>query len=256
MKDIDAQIRATIERAQLTAGWPQSVIDELCANAEFRLFADGERAIIGGRPAESVAIVVEGSFLLSRSWQNGRRFLYSFLKPGQSAGVHAVFDRKPPTFDVTARGSGAVVFISGETLRVAAARHPEIAMKVIADLCRSARADHEAIELHAMNSVRCRIAKAILWIAQGQTTPINGEIVVDSRISQEDLADIVCAARQSVNRELRRMMKEGILKQRYRTLVILDRARLIRVAEDEETITPVTSERMKSAPQQHHPAAE
>jgi CRP/FNR family transcriptional regulator, cyclic AMP receptor protein len=129
-------------------------------------------------------------------------------------------------------------------------------MQIIAFLCRRARTDYEAIELHAMNSVRCRIAKTILWIARGQQTVNGQEVVIDSRLSQEDLADVVCAARQSVNRELRRLMREGILKQRYRTLVILDRERLLHVAGEDEALSIIAHGKLDPLPPNLYPTTD
>lgn len=239
-----AQIRATLERTRVTSGWPEDAIEELCANAEIRLYADGERALAAGEQVDQVWFVTDGSFLLSKTWKNGRRFLYSFLRPGQATGVLPVFDGEPAAFDVTARGDAAAVVVPGNIMRSIAHRHPDAAMQIIAFLCRRARTDYEAIELHAMNSVRCRIAKTILWIARGQPMTNGQEVIIDSRLSQEDLADVVCAARQSVNRELRRLMREGILKQRYRTLVVLDRERLMQVAGEDEALSPVAHSKL------------
>jgi CRP-like cAMP-binding protein len=255
MRDQGAQIRAVLERTRVTSGWPDDAIDEICADAEIKVYEDGDRLCSAGDVVDSSWIIVEGCFLLARNWQNGRRFLYSFSAPGQSIGVVPVFDGLPAPFDVIARGRASAVIMSGQALRSAAVRHPQAALAVIELLCRRTRTDFEAIELHAMNSVRCRIAKSILWIARGQSTD-SDEIVIDSKISQEDLADVVCAARQSVNRELRRLMREGILKQRYRTLVITDREALIRVAAEDEALSPVAQSRLVPVPPGLYPTTE
>jgi CRP-like cAMP-binding protein len=256
MKDKDAQIRAALERTRVISGWPEDAIGEICANAEIKFYEDGERPCSAGDMIDVVWIITEGCFLLARSWQNGRRFIYSFSRPGQTAGMLAVFDGLPAPFDVVARGRVAAIVIPGSALRSVAARHPQVALGLIELLCRRTRMDFEAIELHAMNSVRCRIAKTILWIARGQSSMDADEIVVDSKISQEDLADVVCAARQSVNRELRRLMREGVLKQRYRTLVITDREALIRVAAEDEVLSPVAQSRLLSEPPHFYPTTE
>ena len=166
------------------------------------------------------------------------------------------FDSEPAAFDAIARGGAAAIVVPGETMRAIAKQHSEVAMQVIAFLCRRTRTDYEAIELHAMNSVRCRIAKTILWIARGQSTGNGQEVVIDSRISQEDLADIVCAARQSVNRELRRLMREGVLKQRYRTLVILDREGLLRVAGEDEALSSIAHTKLNPASVSLYPTSD
>jgi CRP/FNR family cyclic AMP-dependent transcriptional regulator len=255
MRDQSAQIRAALERTRMTSGWPQDAIDEICVDAEIKNFEDGERLYSAGDAVDAVWVIVEGCFLLARNWQNGRRFLYSFSGPGQSTGLLPVFDGLPAPFDVFARGHASAVIMSGHALRSAAASHPQVALAVIELLCRRTRTDFEAIELHAMNSVRCRIAKSILWIARGQSIDAD-EIVIDSKISQEDLADVVCAARQSVNRELRRLMREGILKQRYRTLVITDREALIRVAAEDEALSSVAQSRLVPVPPDLYPTTE
>jgi CRP/FNR family transcriptional regulator, cyclic AMP receptor protein len=252
----DAQIRAALERTRLTSNWPEAAVDEVCANAEIKVYKDGERACSVGDAVDAVWVITDGCFLLSKTWQNGRRFLYSFSRPGQISGILPVFDTLPAPFDVTARDHAVAIVISGAAIRSVAANHPQVALEVIALLCRRTRTDLEAIELHAMNSVRCRIAKTILWIARGRPAIESDEIVVDSKISQEDLADTVCAARQSVNRELRRLMQEGILKQRYRTLVILDRERLIKVAAEDEALSAVAQERLEPMPDHLYPTTE
>lgn len=256
MRDRFTEIRAALERTRVTASWPRAAAEELAAGAELRTYGDGERVVSAGDPADTVWMVTEGSFLLSKSWQNGRRFLYGYLRPGQVTGLLPVFDREPAAFDVTARGGGTLISVPGALLRAIARNYPDVALEIIAYLCRRTRLDYEAVELHAMNSVRCRIAKAILWIARGQTSPDGREIVVDTKISQEDLADIVCAARQSVNRELRRLIRDGILKQRYRTLVIVDRERLIQAAAEDEALSPVAFNRLNAGSNHLYPTAD
>ncbi len=237
MQNQSMQPRAILERAHVVSTWPSAAIDALCAAAELKHCGDGERVVSAGESADAVWIVAEGDFLLSKPRGSGHRLLYAWLKPGQITGVLSVFDGRSAAFDVIARGRGTMLVVPGRVLRGIARAYPAVALDIIAYLCRRERMDHEAIDLHAMNSVRCRVAKAVLSLA-GDRSPPNADGEIDIKISQDDLADIVCAVRQSVNRELRRLMKDGILKQRYKTLVIVDRERLMRVAADEENLPP------------------
>jgi len=237
MTGVPRSIRAALDCACLTSQWPAEALAELAAQSELRQYRDGERVAAAGDPIDAVWIVTEGSFIQSRTWQNGRRLLYSYLRAGQSAGVLAVLDRLPAVFDVTARGNGTMVVLGGEVLRALIRKYPVAARETMLYLCRRIRTDYDVIELHAMNSVRCRIAKSLLWIARGNSPSGDGEMTIDTRLSQEDLADIVCAARQSVNRELRRLMKEGIIQQRYRAIIIADRRRLMEIGGEDESFS-------------------
>ncbi len=253
MGDHLAQVRALIERTQITKNWPDKAVTELCANSELRAFRDGERVVSSGDHNDGMWIVTDGSFLLSRMWPNGRRFVYSTLRPGQATGIQTIFDGEPATLDLVARGHAAAIMVSGEALRAIARKYPDVALDLIGHLCRHTRTDLEAIERHAMNSVRCRIAKSILAIAGA---PISSDRETDTKISQEDLADIVCAARQSVNRELRRLMKEGVIKQRYRAIVVLDRERLLRVAAEDEDLSQAAYVRLERAAEYLFPSTD
>lgn len=251
-----AIIRATLARTRLTSQWPAEALAELAARCTLRQYRDGERVVAASDVIDAMWIVTEGTFVLSRTWQNGRRFLYSYLRPGQCTGIMPVFDQMPAVFDVIARGDAATIVCEGEVLRAIMRKYPDAALKTIAFLCWRTRTDYEAIELHAMNSVRCRIAKSLLWIARGQIPAGNGELAIDTRLSQEDLADIVCAARQSVNRELRRLMKEGIIRQRYRAIVIADRTRLIEVAGEDEDLSVAARLRIDVLPGALYPTTD
>jgi len=250
MSEQFAKIRSALERTRATSCWPKQAVDELCVGAEIRTYRDGERAMSAGDFVDAVWIVTDGAFLLSKLWKSGRRLVYSYLQPGQLTGVLPVFDGQPAAFDVTARGSATALIVQGSAIREIARAYPDVAFEIIGYLCRRTRVDYEALELYSMNSVRCRVAKVILWIARGQPRSADAEIVVDSKVSQEDLADIVSAARQSVTRELQRLIRDGILKQRYRTIVISDWDRLVRVAGEEEELSPVAHARL--APVSNH----
>src|SRR5208282_4446606 len=105
MKDRFAPIRAALERTRVTSRWPEAAVEELCADGEMKTYGDGERAVTAGDEVDALWIVTQGNFLLSKTWQNGRRFLYSYLRPGQTTGILPVFDGLPAAFDVIARGS-------------------------------------------------------------------------------------------------------------------------------------------------------
>jgi CRP-like cAMP-binding protein len=248
-----AQIREALDRTRITSKWPHSAVTDLCTQSEMHAYRDGERIITSGEQVDAMWIVTEGSFFLTKTWANGRRFLYGRLRPGQFTGLLPVFDGLPAAFDLTAHGNGAAIVAPGDVLRAMVRKHPEIAFDVLGFMCRRARMNLESIERHAMNSVRCRIAKSILAIADDQASS-DRRIAFDTRISQEDLADIVCAARQSVNRELRRLMKEGIIKQGYRAIIVLDRARLSLVASEDEELSPSAHFRPGRTANYHFPA--
>jgi CRP/FNR family cyclic AMP-dependent transcriptional regulator len=235
MLNQSVQIRTALERALNTSIWPEAAVKKLFRQVEVRSFQDGERALAEGGHVDAVWIVLSGAFVLSRMWKNDRRFLYGILKTGEITGIKPVFDGLPAAFDVIARGDATILAIAGKTIREIAASYPPVALEIISYLCRQGRVDYDALEIHSMSSVRHRIANCILWLARDEAEAAGGEVAIDSKFSQEDIADMIGAARQSVNKELRQLIKKGIIRQHYRALVILDRDRLMRVAAEDES---------------------
>jgi CRP-like cAMP-binding protein len=233
------EIRAVLERMRLISGWSEQAIRTLCNTLKVRNFVDGEKAAQADSELDTVWIVVEGAFLLSRTWRNGRRFIYGQLMPGQIAGIVPVFDGGTCAYDFVARGKTVAFAVSGSAMREIASSNGIAALSIISYLCRRSRIDYAGLEMHALNSLRCRIAKAILWMTQGHdegtTMPEAG---LPTRISQEELADIVGATRQSVNLELQRLMRDNILKRQDRGLAVLNIGRLREVAQEDEAVSP------------------
>jgi CRP-like cAMP-binding protein len=235
----EREIRAVLERMRMLSGWPEPLIRSLCGAIKVRSFADGEKAAQADSEIDTMWIVVEGAFLLSRTWRNGRRFIYGQLMPGQVAGIVPVFDGQPCAFDFIARGKTVVFAIPGNTIREIVASSGAVAMAIISYLARRSRIDYAGLEMHALNSLRCRIAKAIIWMTQGhEEGTASPEAGILTRISQEELADIVGATRQSVNLELQRLMRDNILKRQDRGLAVLNIGRLREVAQEDEAIGP------------------
>jgi CRP/FNR family cyclic AMP-dependent transcriptional regulator len=233
------EIRAVLERMRLISGWPEQAIRNLSTAVKVRSFVDGEKAAQADGDLDTIWIVVEGAFLLSRTWRNGRRFIYGQLMPGQIAGIVPVFDGQPCAYDFIARGKTIAFAVPGSVFREIAISNAAAALSIIAYLSRRARIDYAGLEMHALNSLRCRIAKAILWMTQGHDEgTMTHETGLPTRISQEELADIVGATRQSVNLELQRLMRDGILKRQDRGLAVLNIGRLREVAAEDEGIGP------------------
>lgn len=239
MYEQEHEIRAVLERMRLVSGWPEQAIRSLCNAVKVRSFVDGEKAAQADSQLDTVWIVVEGAFLLSRTWRNGRRFIYGQLMPGQIAGIVPVFDGALCAYDFIARGKTIAFAVPGSTMRDLANSYGTAALAIISYLCRRTRIDYAGLEMHALNSLRCRIAKAILWMTRGHDEGMaSQEMVMPARISQEELADIVGATRQSVNLELQRLMRDNILKRQDRGLVVLNINRLREVATEDEALGP------------------
>jgi CRP/FNR family cyclic AMP-dependent transcriptional regulator len=229
-------IRGTLAVVQPFASWPSDVIDQLCVRGRIETYSPGEYVYRMNDPAKGMWIVREGWFQVSRTWADGRRAVLDHQQPGQITGIIPTFDGLPAPFDVVARIPASMIFIPKDVLLGVLDARPALMFGIAALLCRRSRLDYARHVILSLNSPRAILAKSILFMIRGQVSFDAAHLEVPVRVPQEDIASLWGMSRQTINREIARFTKEGILAQHYRALVVLDARRLLHAAESEEEL--------------------
>lgn len=241
-------VRTTIAHTRLFADWPPHILDAIACGSELRSFKSGEAAIRMGEPSHNMVVVVSGAFRVERKLKNDKAIVFDFLLPGQSTSHLAVFDGVAPAFDIVAKTDARCVFIPRETILAAVGRDPDRLMDIIQFLCRRTRMDYEGTHLRIGNSLRCQIAKLLVYWARGPERPGATAACVPFALSQDDLAAMLGCSRQTVNRELAALGKLGIVTQSYRKIEINDIPALMTIMDSEDPDRPGITEAVFARP--------
>ncbi|HSM95060.1 MAG TPA: Crp/Fnr family transcriptional regulator [Rhizomicrobium sp.] len=247
VSDASARIRDILKRTHLFSSWPDPLIDNLMEGAELRRYVDGETALERGVSSPHLCIVASGSFVAQRPRHGDEILIADYLMPGQSISYIAALDGFPSVFDATASGESEMLFIARQTLMDVFARNPERYLDVVLMLCRQLRREFENTYMRTANSVRCQLARVILYWARGQTGDGNGARVPVG-ISQEDIAAMLGKSRPTINKEIGILIDEGILARSYRQIQVLDLKALMNIVEHENPGTIRLNETMFSKP--------
>ena len=86
--------------------------------------------------------------------------------------------------------------------------------------------------MRTANSVRCQLARVILYWARGQTGP-GKSARIPIGISQEEIAAMLGKSRPTINKEIGTLIAEGVLARSYRQIQILDMQALMNIVERE-----------------------
>jgi CRP/FNR family cyclic AMP-dependent transcriptional regulator len=106
--------------------------------------------------------------------------------------------------------------IANDVLRDFLATHPQAAFELIRGLIGRARHLTESLKDLALLDVYGRVAKLLLELA----TEIDGRLVVDQRLTQQDIGDRVNASREMVSRILKDLTAGGYIAQEGGKIVI------------------------------------
>ncbi|MCB4209000.1 Crp/Fnr family transcriptional regulator [Arthrobacter sp. UM1] len=179
-----------------------------------------------GDQGEELYFIVSGKVKLGRKAPDGRENLLAVLGPGELFGEMALFDPSPRTATATAVSETRLVGLKHSNLRDVLQTRPEVSMQLLQALARRLRRTNESLADLVFSDVPGRVAKALLDLADRFGRPAPDGILVPHELTQEELAQLVGASRETVNKALAEFVQRGWLRLEARAVVILDLNRL------------------------------
>lgn len=227
-------IRQTLRRTRLFAAWPEPALEALSDAGRVQVCSPGETLARRGEKVQTLRIVASGWFETSRTWADGRRMVVNLAQANELIDVAAIFDDEPAMFDLTARGAATLVAVPHRVIRDLVERNPALALTLIEALSRKARADAERLQAGLVNSPRVRLAKTLISLSAERPR----ESAPQLQVTQDDLAAMLGLSRQSVVSAMKPLVRDGVIETRYRSIRLVDPARLEAVALEEEEVQP------------------
>ncbi|MCU1634658.1 MAG: Crp/Fnr family transcriptional regulator [Micrococcaceae bacterium] len=179
-----------------------------------------------GDQGDELYFIISGKIKLSRSTEDGRENLLGVLGPGDLFGELALFDPSPRTATATAVSDTWLGGMKNENLRTLLETRPELSPRLLQALARRLRRTNELLADLVFSDVPGRVAKALLDLADRFGTPATDGILVAHELTQEELAQLVGASRETVNKALSEFVQRGWARLEPRAVVILDIQRL------------------------------
>lgn len=190
----------------------------------------GDELFHEGDPGDKLYVIAEGKIKLGRSSTDGRENLLALLGPGEMFGELSLFDPGPRTATATAVAETQLLALTNNQLRTVLLEHPNAAMTLLAALARRLRRTNESLADLVFTDVPGRVAKALLDLANRFGRPVENGIIVSHDLTQEELAQLVGASRETVNKALADFATRGWLKLEARAVLLQDVERLKRRA--------------------------
>lgn len=183
-----------------------------------------------GEAGDRMYVVLDGKVKLGQTSTDGRESLLAVLGPGEVFGELSLFDPGPRTATATAVTDVVVIGLGHENLRPWLAGRPEVAESLLQALAQRLRRTNEALADLVFSDVPGRVAKQLLDLADKFGQPSADGVVVHHDLTQEELAQLVGASRETVNKALADFAQRGWIEVDQREVTLLDMERLARRA--------------------------
>lgn len=181
-----------------------------------------------GDPGDQLYFIVSGKIKLGRTASDGRENLVAVMGPGEIFGEMALFDPSPRSTSATAVSETRLAGLKHENLRKVIQHSPEVSAQLLQALARRLRRTNENLADLVFSDVPGRVAKALLDLADRFGRPATDGILVAHELTQEELAQLVGASRETVNKALADFSARGWVKLEARAVTLLDVERLQR----------------------------
>src|ERR671910_551971 len=227
---MEGHMDEVLARSGIFQGVDPEASEALAREMETIEIRKGEVVFNEGEPGDSLYIILSGKIKLGRRAADGRQNLVSVMGPSDMLGELSLFDPGPRTATATAVTDTRLARLKKSSLRPWLSNRPEIAEQLLRVLARRLRRTNDALADLIFTDVPSRVAKNLLQMARRFGTRDGGVLRVTHDLTQEELAQLVGASRETVNKALADFAHRGWVRLEGKTVVILDRERLARRA--------------------------
>ncbi|MGQ0804453.1 MAG: Crp/Fnr family transcriptional regulator [Actinomycetota bacterium] len=203
-------VERLLNTTDLFAALPPDVLAALGEHATVRSYERNELLFSQGETSNELFVVQTGRIAIATKASDGRESVLAVLEDGQLFGELPLFDDAPRIADARALSDSQVVVLEYAPVRAVLQERPELLWIAVKLLTRRLRSTDEALADAVFLDVPARTAKRLLELA-GDADEFK------LPVTQEELAAMVGASRERVNKALALFGKLGWLEVKGRS---------------------------------------
>ena len=213
MNTVDAWA-AQLERSDVFGVLSAPVRQALAGAGTTIKLAHGVRLFSAGDPGDAAFLLLSGELEVGLSRADGHETWLAQVSAGEVIGDMAVLDGGRRSADVTATRAATLLRLSRDAIIDALTTEPQAALRLLGLLTERLRSVNALVEAASSLEIGPRLARVLLKVERYETR------------SQSDLARIVSATRETVNRKLSVWRAAGWVEVGRAGIEVRDRAAL------------------------------
>lgn len=215
-----------IASVQLFAGLSEEDQAKLAELMSEETLRRGEALFHEGDSGEHLFIIVDGKIKLGHASDDGRENLIAILGPGEIIGELSLFDKGPRSTSATAVAPTTLMSLSHADLMSFIDTNPDMAKHMLRQLAQRLRKTNEQMADLVFADVPGRVAKALLDLARRFGERTQEGVYVAHDLTQEEIAHLVGASRETVNKSLADFVSRGWIRLEGRAVTLIEIQRL------------------------------
>jgi CRP/FNR family cyclic AMP-dependent transcriptional regulator len=194
-------------------------LDVVRAVATEKSYPKNAVVLTEGEMGDSLYKIQTGKVKVFIGDEDGREIILKILGPGDFFGEMSMIDKQPRSASVTTIEPAMFLVLSHAAFERCVEQAPRIANMVMRVLAQRVREADRKIGTLALMDVYGRVASTLLELSVYS----NGKLMVGEKLSQQDLANMVGASREMVNRILKDLSERGFISIESKSITIINR---------------------------------
>ncbi|VAW97845.1 cAMP-binding proteins - catabolite gene activator and regulatory subunit of cAMP-dependent protein kinases [hydrothermal vent metagenome] len=184
-----------------------------------RNFPKNSVIINEGDSSGSLYIILKGRVTVFLSDENGKEVILNSQGEGSYFGELALVDDDKRSASVVTAEKSTFIVISKADFKKVLSSNPELAFNLIRGLTHRVRDLTDNVRSLALLDVYGRVAKTLLSLAEEK----EDELVIDMKLTQQDIANRVGASREMVAKILKDLTVGGYISSDHKRITIHER---------------------------------
>jgi len=201
-----------LARIGLFADLPEADLRDLAARLRRRRYARGQIIFAQGDPGTSLYIVESGQINTVLASPEGKELVLNSYGPGDVFGELSLLDGEPRSADAVAESDCQLLVLGREEFVRFLEERPRIAISLLASVTRKFRRSTRQVHDIAFLDVPGRLARALLELAEANARATPEGAAGGFRVTQAELAGMIGATRESVNKWLGHFEEQKLLR--------------------------------------------
>lgn len=174
-----------------------------------------------GDVGDTLYILKSGRVKIAKITEDGREKTLTIMQPGDFFGEMAIFDNLPRSATAEVIDDAASVYtVAKRDFERTLMEHPSIALQIMRDLTRRIRQVNQQVEDLAFKDVHERVASTLNHLSQSEGRQIGSKVLINLKMTHQDLANMVGSSRETVTRALNRLQDEGVISIAHQQITI------------------------------------
>jgi CRP/FNR family transcriptional regulator, cyclic AMP receptor protein len=205
---------ALLGKVELFAGLTSAQLISIAALMRPRRYAKDEVVYLRGDPGTAFYLIAQGRVKITLTSPDGKELILRRLAAGEFHGELALLDGHPRSADAIATEPTVLLVLQRDDFRQFLNDHHAVATKLLATITNYLRRNADLIQDATFLDVPARLARILLELAGARgddELPPAGAVIPD-KMKQSELASLVGATRESINKSLGAFERQGLIK--------------------------------------------